>query len=110
MKHRLLIIAGVVAAMNVAVAWALLAWSHHICAMFAVYSRQWDFIPGFGLLFRPTWTAFTVNTLLFLTCGVFALRRLIRASRRLCPKCAYPVGGSGVCTECGGILPERATA
>ena len=48
MKHRLLIIAGVAVAVNVVVAWALLAWSHHICAMFAGYSKQWDFMPGFG--------------------------------------------------------------
>lgn len=39
----------------------------------------------------------------------FALRRRSRARRRLCPACAYPVGSSSVCTECGEQLRhERA--
>ena len=33
--------------------------------------------------------------------GPFALRRFLRVRRGLCPKCAYPMGESAVCTECG---------
>ena len=59
----------------------------------------------------PVWPGFTVNTLFYaailwlLTCGPFALRRFIRRRRGLCPACAYPVGESDVCTECGKPLP-----
>ena len=50
---------------------------------------------------------FLINTLFYaailwlLISGRFILRRLIRRRRGLCPKCAYPVGESAVCTECG---------
>ncbi len=37
--------------------------------------------------------------------GPFALRRFLRLRRGLCPKCAYPMGESAVCTECGRALP-----
>ena len=46
------------------------------------------------------------------TGGAFAGRRLLRRfwrlRRGLCPKCAYPMGESSVCTECGCGLPKRA--
>ena len=59
-------------------------------------------IPG-----RPVWSGFAINTifyaailwLLFFTPG--AVRRTIRRKRGLCPACAYPIGTSPVCTECG---------
>ncbi len=35
------------------------------------------------------------------------LRRFLRVRRGLCPKCAYPMGESEVCTECGESLPSR---
>ena len=34
------------------------------------------------------------------------LRRAIRARRGLCPSCAYPVGVSRLCSECGGEVPR----
>ena len=34
------------------------------------------------------------------------LRRYLRLRRGLCPKCAYPMGESAVCTECGKALPS----
>ncbi len=55
-----------------------------------------------------------INTLLYtavlwlLIPGPFVLRRLIRMKRGRCVKCAYPMGESAVCTECGRELPERA--
>jgi hypothetical protein len=62
---------------------------------------------------RPIWLCFAVNTLFdalilwLLILSPFALRRFIRRRRGLCPWCAYPVGQSGVCTECGKPLPEQ---
>ena len=56
---------------------------------------------------RPIWPGFAVNTIVYapvlwlLIGGPFAMRRFIRRLRGLCPKCAYPVGESSVCTECG---------
>ena len=64
---------------------------------------------------RPTWPGFAINTLFYamvlwsLIRGPFALRRFLRLRRGLCPKCAYPMGESSVCTECGGSLPKRAS-
>ena len=52
-------------------------------------------------------TGFAINTLFYagvlwvLFCGPFALRRMIRRRRGQCPACAYPIGQSPVCTECG---------
>ncbi len=65
---------------------------------------------------RPLWPGFAVNTLFytvilwFMICGPFALRRLIRMKRGLCPACAYPVGETTVCSECGKALPNRVGA
>jgi len=62
---------------------------------------------------RPLLPSFVVNTFFYAAIlwlvipGPFALRRLIRQRRGLCPKCAYPMGESAVCTECGQELPKR---
>ncbi len=61
----------------------------------------------------PIWTGLAINTVFYaailwpLICGPFALRRLIRRRRGLCRKCAYPMGNSNVCTECGRAVPGR---
>ena len=68
---------------------------------------------------RPIWPGFIANTIFYaaimwlLICGlpslaVGGLARL-RVRRSLCPKCAYPIGESSVCTECGRELPKRAS-
>jgi hypothetical protein len=61
----------------------------------------------------PIWRGFAINTLFYaailwvgwlLFAAPFALRRRLRGGRikrGLCPACAYPVGESEVCTECG---------
>ncbi len=38
--------------------------------------------------------------------GAGALRRFLRVRRGLCAKCAYPMGESDVCSECGKPLPK----
>ncbi len=66
---------------------------------------------GNHLPVQPVWPGFAINTLLYATLlwlvipGPFALRRFLRVRRRLCPTCAYPMGESSVCTECGRALP-----
>jgi hypothetical protein len=45
----------------------------------------------------PAWVLFT---------GAVITCRTIRRRRGLCGKCAYPIGVSPVCTECGAILPR----
>jgi hypothetical protein len=53
------------------------------------------------------WPGFAINTIFYaailwlLFATPFAVRRRIRARRGQCPACAYPVGASEVCTECG---------
>ena len=62
---------------------------------------------------RPLWFTFAINSILYalilspLMCSPFALRRFVRVRRGLCPKCAYPMGESGVCRECGGDALKR---
>ncbi len=86
--------------------------------------ETWDaFVPnrramfvGRGLIpLRPIWPGFAVNTIFnaailwLLIPGPFVLRRLLRLKRGLCLKCAYPMGESSVCTECGCELRARTT-
>jgi hypothetical protein len=62
---------------------------------------------------RPMWPGFAINTifyaailwLLWITPG--KIRRFIRIRRGRCPACAYPVGTSPVCTECGTPVPSH---
>ena len=69
------------------------------------------FNPPRTLPLLPHWPGFTTNTIFYAAIlGVvfFApgkLRRTIRRRRGLCPACAYPVGTSKVCTECGAKRP-----
>jgi len=61
----------------------------------------------------PTFPGFAINTLFYaaICWGLFAipvaLRRRRRINRGLCPSCAYPIGASEVCTECGRALGHR---
>ncbi len=74
--------------------------------------RTYD--SGVMVPIRPVWRGFALNTLFYaailwlLIPGRFVLRRFLRVRRGLCPKCAYPMGESSVCTECGCELPKRA--
>ena len=75
--------------------------------------------PGRGeivLPLRPSPAGFIINTLFYglllwlLYFAPFAARRVLRRKRRLCEKCAYPVGTSPVCTECGAAVMRRQDA
>jgi hypothetical protein len=55
-------------------------------------------------------TAFYVVVIWVLAGGAHAVRRWIRTRRGLCPYCAYPIGESPVCTECGAELSAPARA
>ncbi len=75
---------------------------------------QLAFLPPDGGLvravpLRPIWPGFAGNTLFYaailwlLIPGPFALRRLIRRRRGLCPACGYDLrhGEHEACPECG---------
>jgi len=59
------------------------------------------------------WRGFAINTLFYaailwlLFMAPFALRRWRRIRRGLCPACAYRIGDSAVCTECGKPVKPR---
>jgi hypothetical protein len=68
---------------------------------------------------RPVWPGFAINTVFYaallwlLFAAPFALRRWRRIRRGVCPACAYPVGASDVCTECGApraVTPKAVAA
>ena len=69
-----------------------------------------------ALPLRPLWPGFALNMLAFAALiwlsirGAPLARRLLRVHRGLCPSCAYRIGDSAVCTECGKALPNRAVA
>ncbi len=72
---------------------------------------------SFGIIpLRPLWPGLVVNTIFYavvlwlLVGGLFVLRRIVRLRRGLCPACAYPMGGSAVCSECGCELRHRVGA
>jgi hypothetical protein len=75
---------------------------------------EWHDLPRI-----PIWPGFAINTLFYagilwlLFAAPLALRRwwgARRIKRGLCPACAYPVGNSPRCTECGAALKlSRAT-
>jgi hypothetical protein len=62
---------------------------------------------GSCLPLRAIWPGFAIDTLFYAAiiwlffALPFKLRRHFRARRKLCPHCAYPIGTSDVCTECG---------
>jgi hypothetical protein len=61
---------------------------------------------------RPIWPGFATNTLFYaailwlLFAAPFALRHHIRIKRGLCSACAYPIGTSHLCTECGALVKK----
>ncbi len=61
----------------------------------------------------PLWLGFALHAAFYaailwlLILGPFILRRFVRVKRGLCPACAYPMGGSTICTECGRELSAR---
>jgi hypothetical protein len=72
--------------------------------------RLVEFVP-----FVPIWPGFAINTIFYaailwvLFTAPGSVRRRLRRRRGLCPACAYPVGESAICTECGAsVHPSRA--
>ena len=66
---------------------------------------------------RPIWPGFAINTVFYVATLwlLFAapfrmhrvIRRRLRIKRGVCPACAYPIGNSPVCTECGAAVQTR---
>ena len=127
----LLLIAGGVI-VNVAVAWGCLSsrpikthdrsslgvtdkWGEGLTAGLPLRSLKWPLDKDYGHdPERIIWPGFAINTMFY--AGVlwmvfafpFVLRRRRRIKRGLCPACAYPVGQSPVCTECGKPIEQSA--
>jgi hypothetical protein len=63
---------------------------------------------------QPLFPGFALNSFLYalLAAGLWtsttALRRRSRQRKQLCPACAYPIGASPTCTECGRTLSPSA--
>ena len=86
--------------------------------MLCVYSRSnvgWTGREN-GLPRTPIWGGMAFNSLVFAIAAwvgftsfrAIGLRRRIRMKRGLCPACAYPIGSSAVCTECGAaVTPSK---
>lgn len=70
-------------------------------------------VHRFDLPYRPISIGFAVNTVFYaLLLGLLVVvsigvRRELRRKRGLCETCAYPVGASPVCTECGATVQTR---
>ncbi len=69
-----------------------------------------------SLPIEPLPIGFIINTLFYalllwlLLFAPFAARRMLRRRRGQCEKCAYPIGVSPVCTECGAAVPRKIEA
>jgi hypothetical protein len=65
--------------------------------------NEWPRVLPLGFI----WPGFAINTIFYaallwmMFAFPFVIRRRRRIKRGLCPACAYPVGHSPVCTECG---------
>jgi hypothetical protein len=76
---------------------------------------SWCFLrTWFAMVYLPNWPGVIVNTIfcalvIWCTCilGPRSLRRRWRVHRGRCPSCAYPIGTSDRCSECGGSLKEK---
>ena len=73
-----------------------------------IHRTGWPLSPDIHTLpLGPIWPGFGINAVFYATMFwlLFAapafVRRRIRARRGQCPACAYPIGTSEVCTECG---------
>jgi hypothetical protein len=77
-------------------------------------SLNWAFEPRQLVLpFRPLWPGFGLNTLFYaaILATIFLvpayIRRTLRRRGGRCPTCAYPIGASPTCTECGSAACRR---
>jgi len=70
------------------------------------YVPNWEHFDSAALL----WPGFIINTLIYalllwlLFIAPLAALRMLRRRRGQCEKCAYPVGTSPICTECGAAV------
>ncbi len=81
--------------------------------MGATWSQSWSYAAPFArsgsypLPTRLLWSGFLLNSVVYALflwlplAGFVVARRALRLRRGLCPECAYPLGASPICTECG---------
>ncbi|MCI0364363.1 MAG: hypothetical protein L0219_10800 [Phycisphaerales bacterium] len=75
----------------------------HLIDSYELWSRHFPrgvHLPGFAIN-----TIFYAAILWLLFAAPGFVRRRRRIKRGLCPACAYPIGTSGTCTECGKPVP-----
>lgn len=69
--------------------------------------------PPLSLPVAPIYSGLVINAAFYalllwlLLTTPLAARRMLRRRRGLCEKCAYPIGVSAVCTECGKPVPLK---
>jgi hypothetical protein len=80
----------------------------------AAHLAPWGVHDLHALPLTPLWPGFAINALFYaamlwiMFAAVSVLRRWRRIRRGVCPNCAYPVGRSEVCSECGrSVVPRR---
>jgi hypothetical protein len=71
-----------------------------------------DYVIAYGYILGALLWTFVAAILIWIFAGVLTWREARveqRIKRGLCPACAYPIGASDVCTECGRALrsPSR---
>lgn len=88
-------------------------WSKHGCLILPAWAKSWanthipyDIEP-LGFAANSTLYGVLTYALVF---GPVLVRNRVRHCRRNCLHCAYPVGNSPVCTECGKPVKPRAAA
>ena len=113
--HRIVSLGTVDFGFELQVGWPLRSfWCAHIRrgakSVLEVHGIAAPFAEARVIPTRLIWPGFAANTLFYagLLWLPFAMRRFLRVKRCLCPACAYPMGESGVCSECGKALPKRA--
>src|SRR5688572_25754871 len=85
-----------------AIAWKSSKWPHQ---------TTWTRINSTGFDRGPLCPGFAINTIFYAAilwlvfAAPFRVRRWRRIRRGLCVRCAYPVGTSAVCSECGASIP-----
>ena len=66
-----------------------------------------------ALPLRPVVLGFAANVAIYASaiwlfvCLPLHRKRAFRLAENLCPRCAYPIGKSDRCTECGSVIKAR---
>lgn len=93
--------------------WVLPEWAGGLRVRGVRDSPPWTNNP-MPMPYRPLWPPLVFDTLFWggliagMCFGIPVTRRALRRRRGLCLACAYPIGSSPVCSECGKPVTPRA--